>query len=100
MKSKSKQAKNLKQWTDQWLDEHKDNPKALSNVILTFTGSAAIASPIVFQIGVEVQSIYPHTCSNSVDVPIDIDKESLRASLDAWSEEPEIDVTKELRDIY
>lgn len=80
----------LKQWVYAWLDENKDNPESLRNVVITCTGAAALVKDIVFCFDEEVKGLYPHTCDQVVDVPIDIDEEGLRATLDSWARKPEL----------
>lgn len=90
----SDKAKNLEKWMHKWLDDNKDNPESIRNVIITCTGSTAIVKPITFWLVETVVSIFPHTCSLDVHVPEDIDEESFCAALDGWGNKPELMMTQ------
>jgi hypothetical protein len=81
----SKKALEVKAWLDKWLDEHKDDIQALANFVQTLTGARAVAAPITFNVSSAVESLYPHTCSSEVDVPMNIDEDMFRATLDGYS---------------
>lgn len=84
----------VKSWVDKWLDEHEDNKQVLTNFVHALTGAKAVVHPITFNLTSAVDSVFPHTCAFSVDVPVNIDEEILRAIFDAYGRGEDLAFTR------
>ena len=74
----------LKSWIEKWVRAQPNDNKTLENMLQTATGSASIASRLVFRFVKEGRGLNSHTCFNIVDVPEGMDEETFMARFNAW----------------
>ena len=88
---------NICSWTEEWLEENRENKTGLSNWMMTLTGSSALLSQINFIISDSdnLDSVYPHTCFDEVDIPISIDEDGLKATFDSYARGEHLEFTTE-----
>lgn len=55
-----------------WIDDHKENLVALSHFVQAFTGAKSLLQPITFEYSSDLDGCFIHTCTQIVEVPINI----------------------------